>query len=673
MPSTATSILDGLSTSVAVKAPCQAVGTSNVTLSGLQTINGYTTEEGDRVLLIGQTDGTENGIYAASTGTWSRTKDFDGNRDVVKGTLVVSNDVDSNIYYRVTSDDPIVIGSSDIDFEIISGTLTRSIIGHLLYPQTTEEAAAGVTPLNYFYPAYTRGRYSTWADWTLACNQAEAEGLLEKNYTITANISLPKKCNFAGFRISGAFYTSHDLYWSGWVKGWHADQPRIRGCYYCEYTGIDTGSIVDGTLTVTGGNGSSNPGTFWCKIGIQAVVNLVIDASFFDVNQNLFTGGVARYVHLTGGTGGTGGIHANTFKNIDASNNSLPASGFVQDDEKRYVNYIENCYYEGGSDIQGNFHVVGFQGDNSSPPRTDRFTNILNAVGINQKNNKDFLSLSTRNLVRGGNWDWLDTNGKPLGLSTTNSTGVSVVVDTTEPCGIGKRYQSGFSGTFSSFNITIQPTGSDRFGAVIFYKSTDAFVAITSDDGSGAQSINVTPVTVDSTNNWKMLRVSGSASKTATTSLKLYAYTGVGGAAKTISIGGIFASAERVVIPPQKNDDHASGLYTPTATNVSNLSALSVTACQYARVGNTYVISGEVGVTPTANATATSFGLSLPETLITAFAASQRCCGVMAASTVVEVGRVIADSANQRMAFNFISATTAAHFVTFTVVLSLAT
>jgi hypothetical protein len=303
MPSTATSILDGLSTSVAVKAPCQAVGTSNVTLSGLQTINGYTTEEGDRVLLIGQTDGTENGIYAASTGTWSRTKDFDGNRDVVKGTLVVSNDVDSNIYYRVTSDDPIVIGSSDIDFEIISGTLTRSIIGHLLYPQTTEEAAAGVTPLNYFYPAYTRGRYSTWADWTLACNQAEAEGLLEKNYTITANISLPKKCNFAGFRISGAFYTSHDLYWSGWVKGWHADQPRIRGCYYCEYTGIDTGSIVDGTLTVTGGNGSSNPGTFWCKIGIQAVVNLVIDASFFDVNQNLFTGGVARYVHLTGGHG----------------------------------------------------------------------------------------------------------------------------------------------------------------------------------------------------------------------------------------------------------------------------------------------------------------------------------------------------------------------------------
>lgn len=143
MPSTATSILDGLSTSVAVKSPCRTVATSNITLSGLQTIAGYTTVEDDRVLVKGQTDPIENGIYMASTGSWTRAKDADGNRDLVQGTrvLVRSTTVDG-VEYELTTANPIVIGATALTFTLRYGA-------NATYDQTEAEIAAGVTPTNY--------------------------------------------------------------------------------------------------------------------------------------------------------------------------------------------------------------------------------------------------------------------------------------------------------------------------------------------------------------------------------------------------------------------------------------------------------------------------------------------------------------------------------------------
>lgn len=80
--------LVGLVGGLAIKAPCRAVGTANVVLSAEQTVGGVALITGDRVLLIGQTDATANGIYVVDTGSWSRAPDFDGAYDVISGTLV---------------------------------------------------------------------------------------------------------------------------------------------------------------------------------------------------------------------------------------------------------------------------------------------------------------------------------------------------------------------------------------------------------------------------------------------------------------------------------------------------------------------------------------------------------------------------------------------------------
>lgn len=158
MPSTVTSILDGLSTSVAVKAPCRTVATSNITLSGLQTISGYTTVEDDRVLVKGQTNAVENGIYMASTGTWIRSKDADGARDLVQGTrvLIRSTTIDG-AEYELTTANPIVIGTTELTFALRYGA-------NATFDQTESEIAAGVTPTSYLYPPGDVRRYGAVGD-----------------------------------------------------------------------------------------------------------------------------------------------------------------------------------------------------------------------------------------------------------------------------------------------------------------------------------------------------------------------------------------------------------------------------------------------------------------------------------------------------------------------------
>lgn len=131
MSSTSTDRLLGILTSVAIKAPVKAVSTTTLTLAGLQTVNGVALAAEDRVLVRNQTDATANGIYDASTSDWTRSADFDGNRDVVHGTLV-PHGTGSGIFYRLTTADPVVIGTSSITFEAITLVLVKSDLNTLI-------------------------------------------------------------------------------------------------------------------------------------------------------------------------------------------------------------------------------------------------------------------------------------------------------------------------------------------------------------------------------------------------------------------------------------------------------------------------------------------------------------------------------------------------------------
>lgn len=115
-------------TDVAFKDPCLAATTTNITLSGIQTIDGVSAPVGSRVLVKNQTSSVANGIYAVASGAWTRAADFVSVGQVTGGTrvFVTSGAVNASTTWRVDGSSAITIDSSPISFVpvIDAGTVT---------------------------------------------------------------------------------------------------------------------------------------------------------------------------------------------------------------------------------------------------------------------------------------------------------------------------------------------------------------------------------------------------------------------------------------------------------------------------------------------------------------------------------------------------------------------
>jgi hypothetical protein len=118
MPSTITDRLNGLTTSVAIKAPCRVATTAAITLSGEQTIDGVAVVTGDRVLVKDQAGAVDNGIYVVNSSTWVRAPDFDGSLDAVGGTqlAVLAGASNANTYWRVDGVGEKTVEVDDLEF-----------------------------------------------------------------------------------------------------------------------------------------------------------------------------------------------------------------------------------------------------------------------------------------------------------------------------------------------------------------------------------------------------------------------------------------------------------------------------------------------------------------------------------------------------------------------------
>jgi len=115
---TATFTLDENQT-LALKVAVSAATTTDITLAGIQTIDGVAGAVGKRILVKNEPGSITNGIYIMAVGDWPRADDFATSRDVVKGTLVLVTDgtVNRRSFWVVTSDDPIEVGVDPITFE----------------------------------------------------------------------------------------------------------------------------------------------------------------------------------------------------------------------------------------------------------------------------------------------------------------------------------------------------------------------------------------------------------------------------------------------------------------------------------------------------------------------------------------------------------------------------
>lgn len=136
----------------AVKAPCRAATTANITLLGEQTIDGVSVVADDRVLVKNQTTGSENGIYVASTGNWTRARDFDGAYDIVTGTrvFITAGSVNASYEYAVSTTGAITIDTTSIAFTS-TGAASAAASATAASASAVAAAASAVTAASYTF------------------------------------------------------------------------------------------------------------------------------------------------------------------------------------------------------------------------------------------------------------------------------------------------------------------------------------------------------------------------------------------------------------------------------------------------------------------------------------------------------------------------------------------
>lgn len=86
--------------------------TSQISLSGLLTIDGIVISDGDRVLVKNQTDPSKNGIYSARVGAWIRSEDVSDSSQVVPGMYLFVDEGIENI-----GSGWVLQAESDVDLE----------------------------------------------------------------------------------------------------------------------------------------------------------------------------------------------------------------------------------------------------------------------------------------------------------------------------------------------------------------------------------------------------------------------------------------------------------------------------------------------------------------------------------------------------------------------------
>ena len=109
-----------------VKDSVRAATTANITLSGAQTIDGVAVVAGNRVLVKDQTTASQNGIYVAAAGAWTRASDMAA-ASTAAGNFVFVEEGTSNAdtgYVCTSNAGADVVGTNSLSFTVFStGTI----------------------------------------------------------------------------------------------------------------------------------------------------------------------------------------------------------------------------------------------------------------------------------------------------------------------------------------------------------------------------------------------------------------------------------------------------------------------------------------------------------------------------------------------------------------------
>jgi hypothetical protein len=115
--------VDAISVGLDPKGSVRLVATTNLDLSGNETIDGVLTTNGDRVLVVGQSTASQNGIWLANSSLWTRTSDADTSAKVTAGMYVFVEEgtTYADTGWVLTTNNPITLGTTALVFTQFTG------------------------------------------------------------------------------------------------------------------------------------------------------------------------------------------------------------------------------------------------------------------------------------------------------------------------------------------------------------------------------------------------------------------------------------------------------------------------------------------------------------------------------------------------------------------------
>jgi len=101
----------------------RVVSTTNLTLSGLQTVDGVSLTTNDRILVAGQTTGANNGLYLVTSGAWSRAPEANASAEFSpQGQVyfVTEGTTNGNTFWYLETDN-VTLGTTPLVYTKLSG------------------------------------------------------------------------------------------------------------------------------------------------------------------------------------------------------------------------------------------------------------------------------------------------------------------------------------------------------------------------------------------------------------------------------------------------------------------------------------------------------------------------------------------------------------------------
>lgn len=130
--------------------PVETASSSNIALTGLYNINGYTPITGERILVKEQSTASENGIYIASAGIWSRSTDFDSWDEVYTSAVYTKQGNYAGESFITTVASTGTVGVTPITWSLFATDAVYSAgTGLDLTGTTFALATSGVTAASY--------------------------------------------------------------------------------------------------------------------------------------------------------------------------------------------------------------------------------------------------------------------------------------------------------------------------------------------------------------------------------------------------------------------------------------------------------------------------------------------------------------------------------------------